>query len=156
MPSPMVLKQHLFSLRVDVCKQHYNRFLFRLQDVSVHLYEMSNRIGGRLYTRTFPNIPEVKLELGGAYYEPSRHRRMEVLVQSLGLRVKEMSGETPDMLYYIRDTFVKHGDLNASDGLYRLDAAEQHMQPRDLLKYVQLSTFSHRLCYTSYAMLYKC
>ena len=71
---------------------------------------------------------------------------MKALVQSLGLRVKETREESPDMVYYIRDTFVKHGDLNVSDGLYRLDAAEQHMQPRDLLKYVQLSTFHIDKC----------
>lgn len=106
------------------------------KDLSVHVYEMSNRIGGRLYTRTFPKIPEVKLELGGAYYMPSRHPRMEALVRLLGLRVKKVREQTSmqDMLYYIRDTFVTHGDLNATDGLFRLDATEQRMLPRDLLK----------------------
>ena len=106
------------------------------KDLSIHIYEMSNRIGGRLFTRTFPKIPEVKLELGGAYYVPARHRRMAALVRSLGLRVKSMNHQTlpRELLYYIRDMFVTQQDLNNTDGLYHLDMTEQPMLPRDLLR----------------------
>ena len=36
----------------------------------IALYEYSNRIGGRLFSRTMPNMPNVVVELGGMRYIP--------------------------------------------------------------------------------------
>jgi monoamine oxidase len=53
---------------------------------SVGLFEYSNRIGGRLYTKTFPGMPNVAAELGGMRYippEPGKPTSNQPMVSNL-------------------------------------------------------------------------
>lgn len=60
-------------------------FAYRLRDagLAVELFEYSDRVGGRLFTTTLPNIPDLKLELGGMRYIDGEHHRIQRLVHEL-------------------------------------------------------------------------
>ena len=55
---------------------------------NIVLFEYSNRIGGRLYSRRLPGLPNVVAELGGMRYIPDSHLMVKNLVTELKLATK--------------------------------------------------------------------
>lgn len=56
---------------------------------SVGLFEYGNRIGGRLYTKTLPGMPNVAAELGGMRYIPDQQPMVTNLIDALKLQTKD-------------------------------------------------------------------
>lgn len=55
----------------------------------IGLFEYSDRIGGRLYSRTLPGLPNVVAELGGMRFIPDDHVMVSTLVDELKLQTKD-------------------------------------------------------------------
>jgi monoamine oxidase len=72
---------------------------WRLQQALPHsdvaLFEMSDRVGGRLRSIAVPGLPHVTAELGGMRFLPDRHRMVAGLVGQLGLPVTELPPAAP-------------------------------------------------------------
>lgn len=64
---------------------------------SVSLFEYSNRIGGRLYTKTLPGMPHVAAELGGMRYIPDSHPMVSNLIDTLKLPTQDFLMGNPVM-----------------------------------------------------------
>ena len=96
--------------------------------LNVQLFEFSNRIGGRLYTRTLPGMPHVHAELGGMRYIPKTQALVANLIGFLGL---------PSVEFLMGNPNPAPGDptqtpLGASNNLYYL--RRKHIRLRDLAK----------------------
>ena len=98
---------------------------------SVALFEMSDRVGGRLSSTTVPGLPHVTVELGGMRFIPERHRMVAGLVDELGLPVAGLAPAPPpgddggDNLAFVRGRLLRVREL-ADPGKvpYRLAPAE--------------------------------
>src|SRR5260370_21527717 len=81
---------------------------------SVALFEMSDRVGGRLSSTTVPGLPHVTVELGGMRFIPERPRMAARLVDELGLPVAGLAplpppgGDRSDNLALARGP-LRHG-----------------------------------------------
>eukprot|EP01035_Chromulina_nebulosa_P064065 gene64065-87620_t len=62
----------------------------------VALYEYSDRIGGRLFSRTLPGMPNVVAELGGMRYIPETQPLVTGLINYLKLPTKDFPMGNPD------------------------------------------------------------
>jgi hypothetical protein len=105
---------------------------------SVALFEMSDRVGGRLCSATLPGLPHVTAELGGMRFIPERHRMVAGLVDELQLPVAELAPAPPpghcgDNLVYVRGRLLRASELaDAHKVPYRLDPAELGLTPEQL------------------------
>ena len=90
----------------------------------IGLYEFSNRIGGRLYSRKIPGLPNVIAELGGMRYIPEDHIMVKTLVDHLQLETKDfpMGSSIPiepggepahadNNLFYLRGQYFRYRDF---------------------------------------------
>lgn len=100
---------------------------------SVALFELSDRIGGRLLSATPPLMPHVTCELGGMRYE-SIHRLVRPLVEEvLELPTEELPVAEPDNIAYLRGVHLRLKDLgNPEEVPYGLSWPEL-MDPGTLL-----------------------
>ncbi len=121
-------------------------------DWNVALFEYSDRIGGRLYTRTLPGMPHVHAELGGMRYNPVDHRLVANLVEFLDLtsRVFLMGNPNPapgdpsgkpvgaaNNLYYLRRKHIRLRDLNRPGEIpYAVSWIERGLDPDQLQEHV--------------------
>lgn len=103
------------------------------RDITVGIIESSDRIGGRIRTRRFPEFPGTPVELGPMRYLENHH-----LVSSL---VAEYSLEThpfisgSDSMYFLRgESFTPDHDLS-SQLKYALRKEEMGKTPSQLLEY---------------------
>jgi monoamine oxidase len=91
---------------------------------SIALFEYSNRIGGRLYSRILPGLPHVVAELGGMRYIPGSHLMVKNLVKELKLATKDfpMGSSLPvepggkaagadNNLFYLRGKYFRYRDF---------------------------------------------
>jgi protoporphyrinogen oxidase len=49
----------------------YTAWRLRDHNLRIHVFEASGRVGGALYTHTFPGVPPIPVELGASAYSPS-------------------------------------------------------------------------------------
>lgn len=91
---------------------------------NIVLFEYSNRIGGRLYSRKLPGLPNVVAELGGMRYIPDSHLMVKNLVTELKLATKKfpMGSSLPiepgdkeagsdNNLFYLRGQYFRYRDF---------------------------------------------
>lgn len=91
---------------------------------TVELFEMSDRIGGRLLTVEPPGIPDARVELGGMRIIDPDHVWMVSLVDELGLEMRELAADEPQNICYIRGQKLRHYELSDASKLpYRLEGA---------------------------------
>ena len=89
-------------------------------DQNIVLFEYSDRIGGRLFTRQLPDIPHINAELGGMRFIPGEQPLITSLVKNLGLETRKfpMGGDDdPSGLgnyAYFRGKHLRVGELNDS------------------------------------------
>lgn len=129
-------------------QQHYGC------DKHIALYEYSNRIGGRLYSRKLPGLPNVVAELGGMRFIPDSHLMVDALVNELRLKTKNfpMGSDLPlypkttdpslkdvkagseNNLFYLRGEYFRYRDFaECPDRIpYNLDSSERGYGPEDL------------------------
>ena len=62
---------------------------WRLKDsnLKIGVYEYSERVGGRMFTRRFAEAPDLKIEFGAMRLIPGVHRRIIKAIGELGLQV---------------------------------------------------------------------
>jgi len=101
---------------------------WRLQETvgkqeKIALYEYSNRIGGRLYSRTLPGLPNVVAELGGMRYIPED--------SSLP---KDDPVHADNNVFYLRGEYFRYRDFAENPGRvpYRFDWSERGYGPENL------------------------
>lgn len=116
----------------------------------IGLYEYSNRIGGRLYSRKLPGLPNVVAELGGMRYIPSEHIMVKTLVDELGLQTKDFpmgsslrlepdnpgspEAHADNNIFYLRGQYFRYRDFaEHPDRIpYKLAWNEQGYGPENL------------------------
>lgn len=79
--------------------------------LNVHLFEMSNRIGGRLLSLTPPEMPDFKAEFGGMRYL-SNQRLVRNLVDKLDLRVQAFPVGSDENIYYLRGHHLREQEFS--------------------------------------------
>ncbi len=80
----------------------------------IHLYELSDRIGGRLLSMTMPGMPHVQAEFGGMYVKKSQAIVWE-LIKLLKLKTTVVDFSSPGVRAYIRDRHLLMSEFNQPD-----------------------------------------
>ena len=101
---------------------------------SVLMYEASGRIGGRLYSKRFPNSTVPFVELGAASFLPQLDELMNRTVHDLGLRRILHQVPEEELMYYLRGRYLRKKDLNSSSLPYNLEEDEKGLLPEELLR----------------------
>jgi monoamine oxidase len=81
------------------------------RDLAIDVFEMSDRVGGRLLTVIPPNIPSARVELGGMRYIVEEHPWVNSLVQHLGLTTEVLPPGEPQNLAYVRGELLRMSEL---------------------------------------------
>ncbi|MEG4810529.1 FAD-dependent oxidoreductase [Microcoleus sp. F8-D3] len=80
----------------------------------IRLYELSDRIGGRLLSMTMPGMPHVQAELGGMYVTESQAIVWE-LIKLLNLKTTVVDFSSPGVRAYVRDRHLLMSEFNQPD-----------------------------------------
>lgn len=94
---------------------------------TVHVYEATERWGGRLLSVNMPGLP-YRAELGGMRFL-DRHLLVKELARDLDLRCRPFGFEGTKKLMYLRGCHLWDGD----DCKYKLDRAERNMKCDELV-----------------------
>jgi lysine 2-monooxygenase len=107
----------------------------------VGVFEVSNRIGGRLMSVRLPGLESTPVELGGMRFLQT-HRRVFNLIKHLGLEYKDLPVADPNnaTLAYLRGKHFLASDVGQLEfePPYRLDRGERGRSPGSLLIEVAL------------------
>jgi lysine 2-monooxygenase len=99
----------------------------------IHLYEMSDRIGGRLYTVTLPGMPHVRLELGGMRIMKSQPIIWS-LIHRLGFAPEPFPmGDSRNLVYLRGKRFAQAGFADPATVPYDLAPWERGLSPSGLV-----------------------
>ena len=102
---------------------------------NVALFEMSDRIGGRLYSVNLPGLPNVVAELGGMRFLES-HAMVMGLSRHLQLPIVDFVQEEANNLFYLRNKHFRNKDLkDPAQVPYNLTYQERGKTPSELLIY---------------------
>lgn len=113
-----------------------------MPEARVVLFEYSNRIGGKLFSRTLPGMPNVVAELGGMRYIPNAQPLVTQLIETLRLPSKRFPMGSPETgaennFCYFRQTHLLNKQMNDSEIVpYNVDWVEQNKSPNELMTYV--------------------
>jgi monoamine oxidase len=77
----------------------------------IEVFEMSDRVGGRLLTVTPPRIPTGRVELGGMRYIVNEHPWVTSLVKYLGLATEPLDAGMPQNIAYVRGRLLRMFEL---------------------------------------------
>ena len=113
----------------------YAAWRLRNHNLSMHLFESSDRIGGRMYTHHLSDFDGVNAELGALYYLPQRHRLLHTVIRALRLTPREWRLPKQGLpTYYLRGRRLRASELNTYKLPYRLAADdEKYHQPHKLM-----------------------
>jgi monoamine oxidase len=114
----------------------------------VGLFEYSGRVGGRLYSYTFDQLPNVHAELGGMRFIPDQHKVVTGLVAELDLATQPFPMGAPppvageNNIMHLRGRLFRARDF-ADPGKvpYAVNTVERGMNPDQLQAYVMDSLF---------------
>jgi monoamine oxidase len=81
------------------------------RDLAIEVFEMSDRVGGRLLTVIPPNLPGARVELGGMRYIVEEHPWVNSLVQYLGLTTESLPAGEPQNFAYVRGQLLRMDEL---------------------------------------------
>ena len=108
---------------------------------SIALFELSERIGGRLESIVPPGMESLYAEFGGMGFT-SNDTILNAVVQELGLAVSPFLGGGPNNLFYLRGVRFTAGQAtDPSIVPYRLAPAEQGIDPRALVPTIIAKVF---------------
>ncbi|CAH1781287.1 unnamed protein product [Owenia fusiformis] len=114
---------------------------------SIHLFEYSNRIGGRVYSRKLPGINHKLAEMGAMRYIPAvetkeglqGHVYVTKAIESLELETMDFQDYSGDFrskiwnnTFHLRGTHMKYSDLGSSKVPYNLFHDEMGKSPNQL------------------------
>jgi monoamine oxidase len=88
---------------------------WRLKDwnseLSIKVFESSDRVGGRLLSVTPPKIPSARVELGGMRYIVEEHPWVNALVNHLQLETEPLPAAEPQNIAYVRGKLLRIFEL---------------------------------------------
>ncbi len=121
--------------------------------LAIGLFEYSDRIGGRLYSRTLPGMPNVVAELGGMRYIPSTQPLVTGLIDKLKLPSKDFPMGNPNKeigaslnYYYLRGKHLKLYELSEKGKIpYNVSWQEEGMNPDQLQAWV-MKLYAAKMC----------
>jgi monoamine oxidase len=120
----------------------------------IALFEWSNRIGGRLYSRVLPGMPHLRAELGGMRFLPEQ-KMVANLIHHLKLETRPfpMGANSPDgqdnNIMYLRGRLLRVRDLRDWTKVpYNVRAIERNRNPDELQNYVRHYLFPDADSYT--------
>ncbi len=100
---------------------------------NIHLYELSDRIGGRLISLDPPEMQGIKAEFGGMRYLTNQPI-VSNLVAELGLATRPFPVSGDENIYYLRGQHMRGSDLTDSKKIpYRLSWLERGKTPGELV-----------------------
>ncbi|XP_059140727.1 achacin-like isoform X2 [Physella acuta] len=121
----------------------YSAYKLRKSNKVVELFEFSNRVGGRLYTTTLPNAPDLLLEAGGMRFISEVHVKVEAVTKELGLTKVPFSlhhGNNANAFYYLRGRTLTSAQVSGGDIPYNLNPEEKANQGRLFRYYLEKLT----------------
>lgn len=117
-------------------------------DSAVAVFEHSDRVGGRLFSYTFPSMPNVHAELGGMRFIPDEHKMVAGLVAQLDLATHDFPMGAPppvgglNNFMHLRGRLFRARDFDDPDKVpYAVNPVERGMNPDQLQAYVMESLF---------------
>ncbi|KAK0049654.1 L-amino-acid oxidase [Biomphalaria pfeifferi] len=113
----------------------YSAYRLRNQKLTIEVFEYLNRVGGRLYSTTLPDAPDLPVELGGMVFLPSIHKRVFKVVNEIGLEYKSYLGgigNLSSIRYYLRGINRNYVDTF----LYTYHLREEEKRADNLIKYL--------------------
>ncbi|XP_078341071.1 aplysianin-A-like isoform X1 [Crassostrea virginica] len=123
----------------------YTGWRLRNAGLRIGIYEFSDRVGGRMYSRFFPDAPDIPVDFGAMRIISARHPRMIKAGVDLGLKFAifpEGLGRIPERtLLYLRNTHLTTNELGGPNTPYNL-RPEERMDPR-LLSQLLSETYSN-------------
>lgn len=101
--------------------------------LNVHLYELSDRMGGRLVSLDPPEMPGIKAEFGGMRYLTNQPL-VTKLIAELGLETRPFPVSGDENIYYIRGQHLRGRDFADPNQVpYRLSWLEKGKTPSQLI-----------------------
>jgi monoamine oxidase len=95
-------------------------------DLSIEVFEASDRVGGRLLTVVPPKIPSARVELGGMRYIVETHPWVASLVKHLQLETEPLPSAEPQNIAYIRGKLLRIFELTEASKIpYNVRADEK-------------------------------
>jgi len=98
---------------------------------AVGLFEYSDRIGGRLYTKHLPGMPHVAAELGGMRYIPDSQPMVSNLIDALGLPTQDFLMGNPAKGKDGEPLKNKNGTPVVDDSNHIMYLRGQHLRMKD-------------------------
>ena len=117
----------------------YAAWRLRKRDLKVEVFELEDRVGGRILTERLEHgSPFVNAELGAIYYIPQQHKLLNWSIHALGLTPTVHRPPNPDhTTYYLRGVHLPHRELTVTTKVpYKLLPEEQNLEPEDLKRWV--------------------
>ncbi|KAH9505679.1 hypothetical protein Btru_055485 [Bulinus truncatus] len=121
----------------------YSAYRLRNEGLRIEVFEYSNRVGGRYFTSSLPNVPDVPLEFGGMRFIPKVHTRLVRVIQELGLTSRLFSlnyENTADSRFFLRGKSYLPEELTSGDIPYNLSTEEKANQGRIFRYYLEKLT----------------
>jgi monoamine oxidase len=82
------------------------------RDLTIDVFETSDRIGGRLLTVVPPKMAGARVELGGMRYIVEEHPWVNSLVQHLGLTTEVLHADQDQNFAYVRGKLLRMSELS--------------------------------------------
>ena len=113
----------------------YAAWRLRHSHLKTHLFEVSDRVGGRLYTRRLQQFPSLKAELGAVHYVPQWQPLTSNTIHSLGLtpEVSHPPGQD-NPTHFLRGQLLKDHERHDWDSHYHVNDDEKGKPPEQLWK----------------------
>ena len=116
----------------------YAAWRLSTKGLKIGLFEMEDRVGGRIYTRRLEggdtDGPDMNAELGALYYIPQQHQILNYTIHALNLTPSELRPQNHGhTMYFLRGLRLHHQDLLTNKVPYNLENHERNMSP-ELLK----------------------
>lgn len=87
----------------------------KTSDLKVAIFEMSDRIGGRLLSATPPGMPRTEVELGGMRYINSQTYARSIVENVFKLPTRDFETALPGNISYLRGTNMRVSQLSDPD-----------------------------------------
>jgi monoamine oxidase len=101
--------------------------------LNVHLYELSDRVGGRLLSLNPPQVSGIKAEFGGMRYLTNQPL-VSGLIEELGLATRPFPLGDEENIYYVRGRHLRAREFAQPEKVpYRLRWTEQGKSPGQLI-----------------------
>ncbi|CAD5115024.1 DgyrCDS4045 [Dimorphilus gyrociliatus] len=121
----------------------YISWKFRNSSKKVHLYEMRERLGGRLLDTNFMPYINETIPVLSNFINPERDTRLNSLINEFGLKINKLTERK--VFYYLRNHLKSEKNRNNGNLPYFFDEDEKGLSPESLQKYYIEQILGHSL-----------